>query len=210
LLQQPSKPDITLLETAMKAACIEVKEVSQDPENWAWIIDEDGNLNNGGWREETPFVHNLIADDDTSLTNYSQSSRDVTVNDATFWCIHVVSAYESVVTKDGDGESSLGYGIVPMNGSPIVFLYDEAIREASNVSVNKNITKLRQINLFHEVVHLFGLRHEDGGVMATGNSNKLPGTNTYETHNFETTNTRSEYLLIEQIKKVQAKLFPAW
>ena len=57
VLAQPSKPDISLLTTAMKAACIEVKEVSQDPENWAWIADENdpSGQANGGWRTETPF-----------------------------------------------------------------------------------------------------------------------------------------------------------
>jgi hypothetical protein len=57
VLAQPAKPDISLLTTAMMAACIEVKEVSQDPENWAWIVGDNGDLNNGGWRTETPFVH---------------------------------------------------------------------------------------------------------------------------------------------------------
>jgi hypothetical protein len=224
ILAQPTKPDITLLQTAMLAACIEVKEVSQDSGNLSWLVGDTSNADPnddyidgtsasvGQWDETRPFIHNLTSDQDNALDAVSANSRDVTVNNAQFWCIHLVSAYESIVAEDGDGEYTRTYGIVSTS-QPVVILFDETIRDLANSPAKndyKPLNTLKQINVMHEVLHLLGLRHADGGVMATGSSNTLPGTIDFEPHNFRITNTRAESLLEEQIKKIQAKLYPSW
>jgi hypothetical protein len=66
---------------------------------------------------------------------------------------------------------------------------------------NRSLSDLRKINVLHETLHLFGLRHSDGGVMSTGANGA---------HNFRVANTQSEYLLTSHIQKVQAKSFPSW
>lgn len=193
LFFQPEIPDISLLTSAMVAACVTVKEA---PSEW-------------NTRTTTPFVHNLSNDLNSSAIAISNPSRDVNVNDAAFWCVHAIGAYEYTIGADGDGETSYTYGTATTDGSTIITIYNETIRDGAVYfsAINHNQAMMTKINVFHETLHRFGLDHPDGGVMATGNSNNLPNGNP-EPHSSTTANTRSTYLLTEHIQKVQVRDYP--
>ncbi|MDR2169075.1 MAG: hypothetical protein LBP59_02930, partial [Planctomycetaceae bacterium] len=170
VLAQPVKPNITLLTAAMLTACIEVKEVSQDPENWIWIVDENDNLSNGGWRTETPFVHNLPNANVSTVTNIGSLSRDININTHEFWTIQAIGGYEAEIMKDYDAPNELsvfGYrapryaNINPIGG--VIMIFQETIRDFAVTGISANSTsclrtsnQINQLVTLHETLHTFG------------------------------------------------------
>jgi hypothetical protein len=137
VLAQPAKPDISLLTTAMKAACIEVKEISQDPENWEWIADENDSsgLANGGWRTESPFVHNLSEWSNATFNNVADQSKDIETNNAEFWCLQGIGAYEPDQNTSPAQDRSADYKITGVcggavsNNTGVFMIFQETIRD---------------------------------------------------------------------------------
>jgi predicted Zn-dependent protease with MMP-like domain len=195
VLAQPEPPDISLLTTSMAVACIEVKEVSQDSENWSWIIDANGDLQNGGWRTETPFVHNMTDSDFMNGTN-NRLGRDIATS-AEFWTIHVLGAYEGSINNDFDASNENALrGYAPDNEHGSVIIFNETIRDFGSTTAGvKSVSDIKKGVVFHEVLHCFGLSHYDDGIM---NSSQW----------VLETDTNWDHLLITQIKKVQAASQP--
>ena len=209
----PLRPGLAYLSMAMVAACIEVKEVDQSPANSSWITGDSATINPGAWDVyTTPFVHNLPDKEPSTITNIGKLSRDVNVNKASFWCIQGIGAYEYTIDSDNDGEIAGILGCA-VNNAGVFMVFDETIRDDSNTSSGcKSSVTVGFLTTFHEVLHLFDLVHSDGGVMSVGARSGsemavLPD-GTPEPHHSETANTRSDYLLPEHIKKVQAKDYP--
>jgi hypothetical protein len=159
VLAQPAKPDISLLTTAMAAACVEVKEVSQDPKNWIWITDENGDLKNGGWRTETPFVHNLAAFSNDAIMSIAQPSRDVAQsNNEEFWCVQGIGAYDADPGWNYDGIND-GWCTGIKAGNDTVFLvFSETTRDiaATKTGVTKTALEIGALSTMHETLHVFG------------------------------------------------------
>ncbi|MDR1479742.1 MAG: LamG domain-containing protein, partial [Planctomycetaceae bacterium] len=178
VLAQPTKPDISLLTTAMKAACIEVKEVSQNPENWEWIADENDSsgLANGGWRTETPFIHNLPEWSNDAFNSVANQSIDITTNEHEFWCLHGIGAYEAEVHSSNDSNDwTTGGAVADDTGVFLIFM--ETMRDMISTGVSQNGTQipvtrsfdeLNSLNTMHETLHLFGFADDvaDGPIMA--------------------------------------------
>jgi hypothetical protein len=234
VLFQPSKPDISVLTTAMTAACIDVREATPA------IITSWGLVP----RETTPFVRNT--------TNYSNhavpignASRDVIVNDVSFWCIQGVGAYEADTNWDWDWnppatkEEPIQGVAKAQNG--IFLLFQEAIRDyaksgwrdayigplpqtSSNwynldyhtiEECRRSASEINQIATFHEVLHFFGF-----GDKKTNKEQLLPdNSNLYDpavdgeimTHEWFYTVTVSPEVLIlvpGQIVQIQSYGYP--
>jgi len=141
----------------------------------------------------------------STFTNIGKLSRDVTVYGPSFWCIQGIGAYEGPTDSDFDGETVWTLGGAVNNSTGVFMVFDETIRDLSNTASGyKSSVTMGLIVAFHEVLHLFGLDHPDGGVMADGSSNPDPnGIYLYEPNALKTANTRSDYLLPEHIQKVQ-------
>jgi hypothetical protein len=123
VLFQPQKPDISVLTSAMVKACIDVREATPA------IITSWGLTS----RETTPFVHNTTNTLD-GPTTVGNPSRDVTVNNASFWCIQGVGAYEDTENADWDWNTSAEIGDEPTRGvakpnAGIFLVFQEAIRD---------------------------------------------------------------------------------
>jgi hypothetical protein len=211
-LAQPSKPDISLLTTAMAAACIEVKEVSQDPENWSWIVDDTNSTNIGAWDETIPFVHNLANDNIATVTDIGKLSRDVNVNLPEFWTIQLIGGYEAEVNKDfdtpdanGNYRSTFGYRAAKhANANPIggvIMIFQETIRDFANTAQSNNVKcprtadEINKLVTFHETLHTFGfvdLNVGDGDIMNASSWLFSPSID------------HVLYLTAAQIKKIQA------
>lgn len=172
---QPPKPDISLLTSAMLAACVEVKEVPQGADgtaNSTWIVNDSASTNPGQWDNTTDFVHNL-QDSATAVINTRDKCRDVNALSATFWVLHAVGAYELNVHLDGDatGERYTFGGAA--NGFAFFLIFNEAIRDDIHhgngiVPRNKrNEMEMRELVAFHESLHLFGFAdgNADGPIM---------------------------------------------
>jgi hypothetical protein len=197
LLEQPNYPDISLLETAMKAACVDAKEATTA------IIT--------GWgltsRRETPFVHNIVRSND-AMNDISNPSRDIINNviGKEFWCVHAIGIYEGATGSDNDnntGSGTCGYAIG--NDTAVINVIDETtrdcvntMRDASNNKLFREINVLRQIITFHEILHLFDFHDNaaDDGFIMTGGWYYKTSSKDYET------------LDQKQIKKIQSKDYP--
>ena len=208
LFFQPPKPDISLLTSAMVAACITVREVTQGADgttNATWITGDSASTNPNEWDNTTPFVHNRQTTFASSAVAISDPSRDVKKNTPEFWCIHAIGAYEYIVANDGD---SIGehytLGTATRSASAIVMIYNEAIRDRIQVTGNgyvaaaRNETEIRQLVAYHETLHMFGFADNiaDGPIMVSGWI-------TASTLSLEVT-TLSD----AQIKKVQERDYP--
>ncbi|MCL2347735.1 MAG: hypothetical protein FWC50_05670, partial [Planctomycetaceae bacterium] len=175
VLFQPQKPDISVLTAAMVAACITVQEVNQTSANASWIIGDSASQHPGAWDTTTPFVHNL-ADPATDSPAVGGLSRDVNINNASFWCIQGVGAYEARAGKNGDGNGDdwdwgdpRKMGNRPLlgnatHGSMVFLIFQETIRDFSESGLDDSGVKkcrrtaeeINQIGTFHEVLHFFG------------------------------------------------------
>ncbi|MDR1268728.1 MAG: LamG domain-containing protein [Planctomycetaceae bacterium] len=174
VLIQPAKPDISLLTTAMKAACIEVKEIPQDAAHNSWITGDNGDLTNGGWRTETPFVHNFASnyneEDENEDTNEDEDyvlaigdpSRDI-ANTIEFWCMQGVGAYDADGGNDHDGiggNSTLGAKTV---NDTVFLIFSETIRDiaATQIGVTKTASEIGELSTMHETLHAFSFEDFD-------------------------------------------------
>ena len=208
-------PNISLLQTAMEAACVEVKEVDQSVANASWITgDGDSNTSNA-WDIETDFKRNRTTTSSSEGTAIGKKSRDVNMNGTSFWCIHIIGAYEYTTDSDGDGPGEgHTYGTATTDGSATILIYQEAIRDSAvaRSATHRSQSMMEQITVLHEVLHRFDLAHPDGGIMSvgatTGNDVSYLPNGSPEPHNCRTANTRATYLLPEHIKKVQKKDYP--
>jgi len=165
---QPPKPDITLLQEAMLAACIEVKEVDQLGDT-SWITGDSASQNSGAWDLTTPFVKNLA--DLTLAAGYdiSTPSRDVDYNNSSFWCIHGIGAYEANTGDTWDGNSVAGEDNyicgVTFTGSGVFLIFNETIRDIVSTkattkdgkTIQRTVSEIQQLVVLHEVLHMFGL-----------------------------------------------------
>ena len=181
MLFQPDKPDISVLTSAMVAACITVQEVT-NKEFTGWSITS---------RPETPFVHNLASSfDGPTIGN---PSRDVNVNNVSFWCIQAVGAYEDKVGDDWDwnypslkGEATLGIAYHEQFYNAVLLIFQETIRDFAKSGFRKvwigpenptnddilnkanyrddtchrNADELNTLTTFHEMLHFFGFYDE--------------------------------------------------
>ncbi|MGL6196710.1 MAG: hypothetical protein ACRC2T_18005, partial [Thermoguttaceae bacterium] len=160
VLFQPQKPDISLLTTAMVAACITVKEIDQtdfinfNPTNW--ITNDSQTQAAGTWDTTTPFVHNM----GKNFQNVSAACRDIPLAQVTpsFWLVHGIGAYEDdrasgLATFTSDGGS---FYIFAESIRGVVSKY---IPPANNPSQNFVGGVSGQIDraTYHEVMHFFGL-----------------------------------------------------
>jgi hypothetical protein len=125
-----------LLQTAMRAACIEVIEIDQTSANNSWITNDSASQNPNAWDTTTPFVHNASGDSMANPAVIGLPSRDVNINDNSFWCIQGVGAYEEWINSDWDWNTSAVIGDEPTRGVAkseigIFLIYQEAIRDFS-------------------------------------------------------------------------------
>jgi len=111
------------LVAAMVDACIEVIEATPA------IITSWGLTS----RETSQFVHNTSGFINTAASTIGARSKDVMTNDASFWCIQGVGAYEENHLYNNDWDSSINnskpiMGVAITNGG-IFLLFQEAIRD---------------------------------------------------------------------------------
>ena len=205
---QPPKPDISLLTTAMTAACITVREVTQGADgttNTTWITGDSASTNPNEWDNTTPFVHNLSHSTNDVAVSIGNESRDVNINEEAFWCVQAVGGYESEIASDGDSnEENYKYGGATNNNTAMFLVFNEAIRDRIQrngngfVAAARNETEFRQLVAYHEALHMFGFADNitDGPIMVSGWI-------TASTLSLEVT-TLSD----AQIKKVQERDYP--
>ena len=135
-MTQPPKPDISLLQTAMLAACVDVKELPVG-------------LNTNS----TAVFASVIGETTTpGFQDISESCRDVTLDLVTesFWCVHGIGAYES----DG-GYTGFASGDLD-GGSFYVFRETIAMAVASNPFLVGGLGGQWARTTYHEVMHYFG------------------------------------------------------
>jgi len=167
----PLRPGLAYLSMAMVAACIEVISVDQSPANSSWITNDSATVNPGAWDVyTTPFVHNV--DDHSGFTGkwVSKKSRDVNINEPSFWCLHAVGAYEDKVGDDYDTTGSGGILGRAFPGTDAFLIYDETIRDMINTHplAKRTIPEIHLLVAFHEVLHFFGfIDNVDGDIMNT-------------------------------------------
>jgi len=163
VLFQPPKPDISLLTSAMVAACVSVKEIQQDIAHDSWRTND---LNNQ-WDTIVPFVHNMEEED---FISFSQSCRDVRVISTAFWCIHAIGAYEGPTGKDGDNVGGANIYERGSSKTNVFYIYNETIRDFSQKLGTQGIGEMndRKAIVLHETLHCFGIKDLTGGIMDQG------------------------------------------
>jgi hypothetical protein len=195
LLLQPDYPDISLLETAMNAACVDVEEAT-DTIITGWGLTS---------HKETPFIHNM-AHSNVAMNNVSNPSRDVAecVIGKDLWCIHAIGIYEGPTGQDIDPNGGhCGYAI--NNDTAVTTVMYETIRDAVNTTRDssgnelfRGMNVLSQIITLHEVLHLFDFGDnvvDDGFIMTNG-------------WYFKTSSKDYETFNKKQVKKIQSKDYP--
>ncbi|MDR1480807.1 MAG: hypothetical protein LBJ00_17920, partial [Planctomycetaceae bacterium] len=214
IFDQPSKPDISLLTTAMKAACIEIKEISQDAAHNSWITNDTTSVTPNTWdTTTTSFVHNLPDSDISTVTNIGQLSRDVNINLPEFWTVQAIGGYEAEVFKDYDASGAsptFGYRAAkyatanPIGG--VIMIFQETIRDfaatgknESNVSCKRTETELNRLVTFHETLHTLGFVDPANGNSPDGDI--MNARSWLYTENIDHVVT----LNAEQIQKIQAR-----
>jgi hypothetical protein len=200
IFETPAKPDISLLTTAMAAACIEVKDIPQDAAHVSWITNDTNSSTPNAWDPTVPFVHNLA---NNTVDFIGIPSHDVNYNNEAFWCVQGVGAYEYVQ------QESTVCGIC---GTTSFLIFSEAIRDyvATGVGCARSVGEINQLATFHETLHLFGFVDE-------GQTN-TSGVNVFDanfdgkimTTEWYTSATLNDYLTLnpQQIKKIQEILYP--
>jgi hypothetical protein len=112
-----------------------------------------------------PFVLNLAANTGVAVRNLYSFDNVSTEGDPGFWTAYLLAAYQPVLNEDGDPDSELAVkvtlGISDLVQGGVVFL--ETIRE---ISSGPNCTIAA--TAVHELGHLMGAVHEDGGIMGGG------------------------------------------
>jgi hypothetical protein len=206
VLAQPAQPDITLLRTTMAAACIEVREVDQnpDPENWSWINGDGDSLNPGVWDTETTFERNLPDDRINTGDNIALRSRDVNKNEAEFWCIQAIGAYKLLDSYElvADNRVQLICGICYTTS---FMIFSETIRDfITDSSCIRTAVEINQLATLHETLHLFGFVDEGRNSFNTTSDGPIM------TNSWYTSGTVGDYSTLnpDQIKRIQEKLYP--
>jgi hypothetical protein len=171
VLAQPTKPDISLLTTAMANACIAVREVSQDAAHNSWITNDSNSTTPNAWDSETPFVHNLPNANVSTVTNIGKLSRDVNVNTQEFWSIQAIGGYEAMITTNdydaSNASSTFGYRAGKHNiANPIggvIIVFQETIRDFAvtgkdidGTRCKRTANELNKLVTFHETLHTLG------------------------------------------------------
>ncbi|NQU22486.1 MAG: hypothetical protein HQ567_14510 [Candidatus Nealsonbacteria bacterium] len=212
VLAQPDKPDMSILQPAMLAACIEVNEIIQsgpdafDTSEWTGG-DMDGSENHNAWDETTPFVREL--GDWTDISDISVTCRDVNPgNYSAFWVLHGIGLYDPTEAWSWDPEPlEFTLGINPDGHERWIATFSEAIRDyAANMHHKQAgaqaipaLEMLRGVTL-HETLHSFGLidAFADGVIMTL---DYLDATYNGEHGDWKTLNAN-------QIAKIQQKEAP--
>ncbi|MDR1483573.1 MAG: hypothetical protein LBT09_01990, partial [Planctomycetaceae bacterium] len=203
---QPDYPDISLLKTAMKAACVDVNEAT-DTIITGWGLTS---------RRETTFTHNLTAWDNNAFNSVA-NKRDVNVrNDPTFWNICGLGTYEPNVARSGDvpytGLWATGGG-AEASDKGLFLIFSESKRDQyyhlkKSGNSPRPINELKQGTVIHEVLHLFDFIdisgiynpanpvHVENGLIMTGQ--------------YYTTGTSNDWKTFskEQVSKIQKKNNP--
>jgi hypothetical protein len=154
LLSQPDYPDISLLKTAMEAACVDVNEAT-DAVITGWGLTS---------HRETTFVHNLPNNAVINIANFP--TFDVKGLSKTFWIVQGLGAYEGESHKDNDPNTEIATRGIQAVSKGYFLIYNETIRDFSNNTANtRSEIDVKKGVTFHECLHCFGVSHAQGGIM---------------------------------------------
>jgi hypothetical protein len=164
---QPSKPDISVAQTALEAACIELKEIDQEnstgktPQEWsdytdAWITGEhEDNQTSGDWDTETPFLREMVSKEYEDSRDVIRPCRDVSANSYEFWVIHATGASDVWPLEQGDVDDLRTCGVAKSDET-FILVFNETIRDhVANVSNANTRLDIEQAVAFHEILHCF-------------------------------------------------------
>ena len=187
----PPKPNIALAQAVIPLACIDVREATPT------IITSWGLTS----RENTPFVRNLPDNSIAAHEAIGIPSRDVNVNNTSFWCIQGIGAYDHISKNDNDFYPGVGWLGSAAVSAGVFLMYNETIRDACNTvsDITRTVSEIQQVVALHEILHLFGFIHNpntDGEVMGIA---------------WQSTPTMPPAVLTlssTQIRKIQARDYP--
>ncbi|MCH8879966.1 MAG: hypothetical protein IID34_08795, partial [Planctomycetes bacterium] len=123
------------------------------------------NPNMGFYDSNTPFDRNVNSP--SEIQNSGNANRDLT-SSASYWVVHLTSAFQGFRDKDCDpgvemGEEGVTMGVTAEGGGAtsgsLIFL--EAIRDRHN-GIPGSMVQEEQVTVVHESGHQFLLQHSDG------------------------------------------------
>jgi hypothetical protein len=143
-MSQPPKPDISLVSTAMLAACVDVREATP-------AIIESWGINS---RETVTFVDVIGSNSNTGYLDVSEDCRDIALAQVSesFWLVHGIGAYKT------DGENNTGFASGDLDGGSF-FVFRETITIAASLDIPflaGGIEGQWARTTYHEIMHYFG------------------------------------------------------
>ena len=205
LAVQPTFPDIILLFPALHAACIDAKALTQQQsQNWSIA-----------WNPTVSFVRWLPAWSNPAFTGVA-NQRDLNVrNDAAFWNVCGLGAFNPDLAKAGDTSSSTwatGGGAAVGIGLFIIFCEAKRDQFYSRKKIGQNfrpISELLQGVVIHEVLHLFGFEDRPNYNLNNPTNDDIENGLVMSGKYFvEGTSNEWKTFSPAQIRKIQAKANP--